>query len=152
MTDLGEISWILGIHIMQDREAGWITLSQQKYIEEILEHFGKSDVRPITTPAVANKHLIKLDSPEVDTKSYQGTLGALMYLMLGTHPDLAYTVGTLGHYAANPGHDHQCTLERVFHYLCGTHNYKLAYRHGTDSGLTLYGFTNTDWASNVNDQ
>lgn len=37
MTDLGEISYILGIHVTQDREAGCIELSQQKYIEEILE-------------------------------------------------------------------------------------------------------------------
>ena len=44
MTDLGEISYILRIHITQDREAGWIELSQQKYIEEILDHFKKSNV------------------------------------------------------------------------------------------------------------
>ena len=44
MTDLGEISYILGIHITWDREAGWIELSQQKYIEEILDHFKKSNV------------------------------------------------------------------------------------------------------------
>jgi Reverse transcriptase (RNA-dependent DNA polymerase) len=152
MTDLGEISWILGIHVTRDREAGWIALSQQKYIEEILERFGKSDVRPITTPAVANEHLVKLDSPEVNTKSYQGALGALMYLMLGTRPDLAYAVGTLSRYAANPGHDHQRALERVFRYLRGTCDYELTYRRGTDSGLTLYGFTDADWASDVNDR
>ena len=44
MTDLGEISWILGIHITQDRKAGWISLSQQQYIEEVLECFGKLNI------------------------------------------------------------------------------------------------------------
>ena len=33
MADLGEISWMLGIHITRDREEGWITLSQKKYPE-----------------------------------------------------------------------------------------------------------------------
>ena len=92
MSDLGEIAWILGIHITQDRPAGHIALSQKKYINEILEHFGKSDIRPISTPALANEHLLKLESPEVDARLYQRMVGALMYAMLGTRPDLGYTV------------------------------------------------------------
>jgi hypothetical protein len=82
MTDLGELTWILGIHVTRDRSAGWIALSQEKYIEEILERFGKSDVRPISTPALPNEHLEKLTSPEMDVKSYQSAIGALMYPML----------------------------------------------------------------------
>jgi hypothetical protein len=54
MTDLGELSYILSIHVTWDREAGRIELSQQKYIEDILERFGKSEVQPISTPALAN--------------------------------------------------------------------------------------------------
>ena len=84
MTDLGEISYILGIHIKRDREAGQMELLQQKQIEEILERFGKTGVRPINTPALANEHLHKLDSPEIDAKSYQRALGTIMYPMLGT--------------------------------------------------------------------
>jgi len=71
MTDQGELAWILGIHVTRDREAGRIELSQQKHIEEILERFGKSDVRPISTPALTNEHLTKLSSPEADVKAYQ---------------------------------------------------------------------------------
>jgi hypothetical protein len=48
MTDLGELTYILGMHIMRDRKAGRIELSQQRYIEDILERYGKSDVRPIS--------------------------------------------------------------------------------------------------------
>jgi len=103
MTDLGEISWILGIHVMQDREEGWIALSQQKYLEEVLERFNKANVRPISTPSLPNHHLVCLPSPEVDTKHFQHALGALMYLMLGTCPDIAYTIAALSHHAANPG-------------------------------------------------
>jgi hypothetical protein len=35
--DLGELTWILGMHITWDCKVGWIDLSQQKYIKEILE-------------------------------------------------------------------------------------------------------------------
>ena len=69
---------------MRDRRAGWVALSQEKYILEVLERFGKSDAQPITTPALANEHLTKLPSPEIEAKSYQSAIGALMYQMLGT--------------------------------------------------------------------
>ena len=117
MTDLGKISWILGIHVTRNVEEGWISLSQQKYLEEVLEHFDMADLRPISTPSLANQHLVRLPSPEVDAKHFQSTLGTLMYLMLGTHPDIAYTIATLGRHAANPGAEHQHALKQLFHYL-----------------------------------
>ena len=84
MTDLGKLTYILGMHIKRDRKAGQIELSQERYIEDILERYGKSDVRPINTPALTNEHLSKLMAPEIDVKSFQCALGAIMYLMLGT--------------------------------------------------------------------
>jgi Reverse transcriptase (RNA-dependent DNA polymerase) len=94
MTDLGEISWILGVRITCNREAGWVALSQEKYIEEVLQHFRRSDIRPISTPALTNEHLTKLSLPELEVKPYQSVVGALMYPMLRTRPDIAYAVAT----------------------------------------------------------
>jgi hypothetical protein len=70
MTNLGEMAWILGMHVTCNCCAGWIALSQEKYILEVLEQFGKSDVCPISTPTLANKHLAKLTSPEIVTAEY----------------------------------------------------------------------------------
>jgi len=44
-------------------------------------------------------HHMKINRKEV---SYPSIVGSLMYAMLGTHPDLAYMVGTLGRYSASP--------------------------------------------------
>ncbi len=120
MTDLGEITWILGMHITRNRKEGWIALSQEKISGEILEQFGKSDVRPISTPTLTNEHLTKLKMAEVDVKQYQCVISALMYPMLGTCPDLSYTVAALGRHTATPGPDHQHALNRAFCYLQAT--------------------------------
>lgn len=152
MTDMGEISWILGIRVTRDRRAGWVALSQEKYILEVLERFGKSDARPITTPALANERLTKLPSPEIEAKSYQSAVGALMYQMLGTRPDTAYAVATLGRHAANPGAEHQRALDRTFKYLRGTSDWELVFRRGIPGGETLNGYVDADWASDVNDR
>ena len=114
MTDLGNISWILGMHVMRDRDAGWIAISQQKYTEEILERFRKLDICPISTPTLANEHLTKLNAPEINVKLYQSTIGTLMYPMLGTCPDLAYMVAALGRHSASPGAEHQHVLDHAF--------------------------------------
>jgi Reverse transcriptase (RNA-dependent DNA polymerase) len=95
MTDLGDLTWILGMHVTHDQTAGWISLSQEKYSTEVLEHFGKSNVCMISTPALANEHLHKLSKSESDLKPYQSTIRALMYPMLGTQPNLAYAVAVL---------------------------------------------------------
>jgi hypothetical protein len=134
MTDLGDIFWILGMRITRDRNKGTIMLSQQQYVEDILQRFGKADIRLISTPALANKHLLKLDAPEIDAKSYQCAIGALMYLTLGTRPDLSYAVGVLSCYSANPGPDHQHALDRVFKYLHATNNRGLVFQRGTAKG------------------
>ena len=152
MTNLGEITWILGMHITHDCKAGWIALSQEKFIKEVLERFGKSDIRPISTPALANEHLTKLTSPETDVKSFQRAIGALMYPMLGTRPDLAFSVGALGRHAANPGDEHLHALDRVFRYLRATSDLKLVFQQGTTKGTRLTSYVDADWASDVNDR
>ena len=114
MTDLGDLSRILGMHVMRDRDTRWIAISQQKHIEETLERFGKSDIRPISTPTFANECLIKISSPEIDVKSYQSAISVLMYPMLGTRPNLTYTVAALGCHSASPGEEHQRALDCTF--------------------------------------
>jgi len=151
MTNLGEISWILGIHVTQDCKEGWIALSQQKYLEEVLECFDKANVCPISTPSLPNHHLVCLPSPEVDVKHFQWALSTLMYLMLGTCPDITYTVAALGRHAANPGTEYQHALDCLFQYLRGTSDYKLMYRCGVSGGDSILRYMDADWGSNVND-
>src|SRR5258708_27725922 len=114
MMDLGEIAWILGIRVTRDRNAGWIALSQEKFITETLERFSKGDVRPISTPALANEHLKKLTNPEINVRLYQSAVGALMYPMLGTRPDLPYPVAALARQPASPGANHQRSVDCMF--------------------------------------
>ena len=113
MTDLGKIGWILGIHVTHDRDKGTIALSQEKFIREVLECYGMLDACLISTPALVNKHLIKLSSPKIDAKAYQCALSSLIYPMLETCPDLAYAVMALGCHTMNPGPDHQHALEHM---------------------------------------
>jgi Reverse transcriptase (RNA-dependent DNA polymerase) len=151
MTDLGNLSWILGMHVTWDRSKGWISISQEKYSDDVLERFGKESSRPMVTPALAGEHLTKVSEPEVDVKVYQSAVGALMYPMLGTRPDLAFAVGALGRHSATPGAEHQHALDCVFRYLHGTSARRLVFQRASPESTQLTGYVDADWAGDVND-
>ncbi|KIN98729.1 hypothetical protein M404DRAFT_31056 [Pisolithus tinctorius Marx 270] len=148
MKDLGEARWILGMEILRDCDKGIIQLSQKRYVKNILECFGMSKGRAVATPIEPNLKLEKLEIPEADTKSYQGALRALMYAMLATRPDLAFTVGMLSHHAACPGHEHTTVLKCIFHYLRCTPDVRLTYKR--DSNAHVIRYVDADWAADIN--
>ena len=74
-----------------------------------------------------------------------------MYPMIGSRPDLAYTVGALGRHAASPGEDHLRALDRAFRYLRATSAHCLIYQRGLTPSPTLQGYVDADWASDIND-
>jgi hypothetical protein len=48
VKDLGELHWLLGIGVQQDRAARTISFSQKAYIETILHHFNLQDANPVS--------------------------------------------------------------------------------------------------------
>lgn len=78
IMDLGEASWILGMELKKDQGEKVISLSQEQYMEGILECFGQQDSCPISTPSLANQHITYMDHPEVDVRHFQSTLGSMM--------------------------------------------------------------------------
>lgn len=140
------------MHVTHDHKAGLVSLSQEKFIEDILQRFGKSNVRPMPTPVLANEQLNKLKTPKIEVKEYQQAIGSLMYPMLDTCPDLAFTVALLGRHTATPGEQHQRALDHIFRYLRGTSNWSLAFQQGRENGLTLHGYADADWANDSSDR
>jgi hypothetical protein len=59
---------------------------------------------------------------------YMSAVGALMYLAIGTHPDIMFTVGKLAQYNANPGPQHWQAVKHVMRYLQGTKDLRLTFR------------------------
>jgi len=86
-------------------------------------------------------------TPE-DINSYQQQIGSLMYLTTKTRPDLAFSIGLLARYMANPGPEHWKTLERLWAYVYTTKNIGLYYQ-STSELPTLIGYTDADWGGDL---
>jgi hypothetical protein len=161
IKSLGRPNLLLGIKISQGNHI--ITLSQTHYIDALLEKFGLADANPVFTPMDVN---VKLDNvtEEQDNKGqgekndkvthrYAALIGSLMYLAIGTRPDITFAVNKLVQFTQNPRPIHWTAVKRVFRYLKYTRTHKLTYGGNnmllnTDFNI----FCDADWASDATDQ
>jgi hypothetical protein len=54
---------------------------------------------------------------------YINAVGALMFLAVSTRPDIAYAVGVLCRFMANPGMAHWRAVKHLFQYIKGVKGY-----------------------------
>jgi hypothetical protein len=91
MSDLGPLSFYLGIEVHQDK--GKITLSPSAYATRIVERPGLSRCNPSATLMDPRIKLSKDSTTTlVDATEYRSLVGSLRHLV-NTRPDLAYSVG-----------------------------------------------------------
>src|SRR5882672_11347939 len=153
ISDLGEIESYLGIRITRDRQSKHLTIDQSGYVKDVLVCFGMADANPHNTPlpAGADVHLVKYDlqASVSDIKHYQSLIGSLLYVQIGTRPDISFAVSHLVQYAANPSPDHLRLAQYVLSYLVGTVDACLCYDGTTGEGL--YGYTDSSLADQTDD-
>lgn len=149
MKDIGPVSTYLGIKIEQNLKTGITTLSQTDYLKQILEQFGMSNCKPVSTPMDANFKICLQNAKSGDKtleKKCRSLIGCLMYAMLGSRPDLCYPISYLSRFQDKASEELWTALKRVLRYIKGTLNLKLVYKR---EGLKLQGFADADWAGDL---
>ena len=66
MKDLSNAKRILGMGILQDRKANKLWLSQERYIELMLERFNMNNSKPVSTPLAGHFKLSKRLCPSTE--------------------------------------------------------------------------------------
>ncbi len=128
-------------------------MDQSGYIRSILDHFGMADANPHPTPLLtgANVHLIKNTAQvaQAEVKHFQSLIGSLLYMQIGTRPDISFAVSCLAQYAANPSPQHLHLATYVLSYLLGTTNKCLCYDGANGSGL--HGYSDSSLGNQTDD-
>jgi hypothetical protein len=150
MSDLGLLSYYLGIEVKQDADG--ITLCQSSYAAKILEVAGMRNCNSCDTPMECQLKLSKLKDGEVlDPTGYRSVIGSLRYIV-NTGPDLAFSVGVVSRYMEAPGKEHWAAVKHILRYLKGTMGYGCKYQRGAELKPILIGYIDSDFAGDVEDR
>ena len=148
MEDMGEIAYSLALQVLRDRSQRTLTLGQKKYVIDINKRFNLLDARPALTPLDPNNPLrLNELEPETDVGEYQSMVGSLMYLVMGTRPDIAFAVSKLSQFLVNPRKSHRDAAVRTLRYAYTTKSYVLTY--GGASDLQILGYSDADYAGDL---
>ena len=76
---------------------------------------------------------------------YASCVGSLMYAMIATRPDIAFAVGVVSRFMADPGKKHWEAVKGILRYLSGTKDMCICFGK-SNSGVL--GYTDSDYAGN----
>ena len=96
-----------------DRKNGKLWLSQEAYVEKVLERFNMRKAKVVCSPLAGHFKLSSKQCPtsekdkqEMTSIPYSSAVGSLMYVMVCTRPDIAHAVGVVIRFLSNPSKDH----------------------------------------------
>ena len=124
MKDLGPAKQILGVRIHRYRKDKKLYISQEQYIEKVLERFNMNNAKVVSSPLATHFKLSTKQSPSTDEEKedmeripYASAVGSLMYAMVCTRPDIAHAVGVVSRFLSNPGREHWNAVKWIMRYL-----------------------------------
>ena len=142
MKDLGQLKYFLGIEVARSKQG--ISLSQHKYVLDLLSETGMLACKPVETPIQVNHRLgIFPDQVPTDMGRYQRLVGKLIYLT-HTRPDITYAVSVVSQFMHAPSEEHMDAVYRILRYLKGAPGKGLLYSKNDISNIE--GYTDADWA------
>ncbi|KAJ9541655.1 hypothetical protein OSB04_028161 [Centaurea solstitialis] len=157
MKDLGEAAYILGIKIYRNRSRRLIGLSQSTYIDKILKKFrmdeSKKGFIPMQHGIVLSKTQCPVSSQDQDKMKsvpYASAIGSIMYAMLCTRPDVAYSVSVTSRYQQNPGEPHWVAVKNILKYLRRTKEMFLVFG-GAEDEISVTGYSDASFQTDRDD-
>lgn len=121
MKDMGDAQLIIGLQIHRIRSQRLLQVHQTNYVEGTFHQFGMAAANGGQTPLELGPRLEHCQPEDVvdhnTLREYQSRVGKLMYAMIGTRPDIAFTVSTLAKFTTCAGSTHLQASKRVLRYL-----------------------------------
>nr|GEZ87627.1 uncharacterized mitochondrial protein AtMg00810-like [Tanacetum cinerariifolium] len=128
-------------YVLQKKDG--ISLSQEKYVGDILKKFRYSDVRSANTSMdKANPWGKDRTGKDVDLHLYRSMIGSLMYLT-ASRPDIMFAVCACARNQVTPKECYLHVVKRIFRYLKG--HPKLGLWYPKESPFDLVAYSDSDY-------
>ncbi|RVW35848.1 Retrovirus-related Pol polyprotein from transposon RE1 [Vitis vinifera] len=116
VKDLGQMRYFLRMEVARSRKG--ISISQRKYVLDLLTETGILGCKPSNTPIKARKKT-ESDGKPVDRERYQRLVSRLIYIS-HTRPDIAFVVNMVSQYMHSPKEIHLEAVYKILKYLKGS--------------------------------
>jgi hypothetical protein len=144
--DLGKVKEYLGMRILRDRHSMKLSIDQNDYALKVVQRFGQHNCKPVRTPLPAG--CVSEENKETCTSEqrsyFQSIIGSLLYLALGTRPDIEFAVIHMSQFSANPSEKHIQQALYIIRYVASTLDAKITYDGKSKEGFIAY--ADADWA------
>ena len=148
VKDLGHLRYFLGLELARSTKG--ISVSQRKYVVDLLHESGMSGCRPIDTPMDPNTRLMpRMEEAAADKGQYQRLVGKLIYLT-HTRPDISFSVSRVSQFLSNPSVIHMEAVIRILRYLKADPGKGLMFTKSLNRAIEVY--TDADWAGSPSDR
>ncbi len=119
MKDLGFPAKFVGLEI--EKCGKTLYLHQKRLINKVLEKVGMSHCKPVSTPMVTGPEKLNLrNDTRVKDFPYREVIGSLLYIAIGSRPDIAFSVNLLSRRQSNFTVTDVEKLKRILRYLNGS--------------------------------
>ncbi|GIL68004.1 hypothetical protein Vafri_21334 [Volvox africanus] len=96
--DMGKATMFLGMLIKRDHATSYLSLSQPRLIEELVQLYGMGSARSKPVPMAEGSHLAQASLEkrlDWERYSYSELIGSLLYISGCTRPNISQAVGVL---------------------------------------------------------
>jgi hypothetical protein len=158
IKDLGNCEWILNMRVTRDRNSRTITLSQEAYVNRILQQYNLEQCNSITIPEPIKDQSQPIDGtkpvPLTETQHsiYRSIVGALQYAASTTRVDIAHAVGILSRHLATPAQHNLKAAKQCLRYLSGTTNYGMTFSSNKSTLHSIVAYTDASWGNDLADR
>lgn len=141
-----DIGCFLGLEIQKNDDDS-IFIHQSNYAEKVLKRFNFDNCNGISTPSDPNQPLHNFEESELSDYPYRNLIGSLMYLAIGTRPDIAHAVSVASRFLEKPTIVHERAAKRILRYIRKTINFGLLYT--TNSSDEINAYSDADFAGDT---
>ena len=148
IKDVGHLKYFLGMEVA--RSSKGISISQWKYVLDLLNETGMMGCKPVDTLMDPNVKLgPRTGGTTVDKGRYQQLVGELIYLT-HTRPDIGFSVSVVSQFMNNPSKEHLEAVYRIIRYLKSDPGKGLFFGKTASRAIDVY--TDADWVGSVTDR
>lgn len=122
MVDMGFINFYPRLKVERNKEKQTIKLSYQAYIEKVFNqlYLNKAYAAKISMKKSAILQLCtKSQAITAKKERYQGIIGSIIFSIIKTRPDIAFTTPVVAQFAKNRGHQYIKAVKSILWYLKG---------------------------------